>query len=199
MLDSHRGPEFKFCDQCGAKFHRDKRCTWRHWGKAKFCSRMCATKRGAQLAAERRLPMEQSFARWFDKGDGCWEWKGALDKDGYGIFSHEGKTYRAAKTALAFDGRPVPRGHYACHDCDNPPCVRPDHLYPGAPAQNAADMVRRGRVSRGEKRRGAKITEADVVAIRSDPRPSSAVAPTYGITASNVQAIRRRQTWRHVA
>jgi hypothetical protein len=134
----------KNCGHCGGEFARDKRNTYAYWARAKYCSRSCA---GAAIAAAKiaaRLPRETDFLKWFTPGDGCWEWQGAIDRDGYGIFSYAGKTSRAAREALAFDGRDPGNG-FACHHCDNPRCVRPSHLFVGTNRDNMQDMVQKGR------------------------------------------------------
>jgi hypothetical protein len=101
--------------------------------------------------------------------------------------------------SLRLDGRPVPRGKYACHECDNPACVRPSHLYVGMPIENTQDMIRRGRLVCGERAKQAKLTEAAVIEIRSAQGSASALAMRFGVSPSNVHAIRARKTWRHVA
>jgi hypothetical protein len=139
--------------------------------------------------------MNDAFAQWFAKTDGCWEWTGARDKDGYGIFSYEGKSYRAAKIALALDGRPVPTGKYSCHHCDNPACVRPDHLYRGTPTQNASDAKQRNRLNPGRK---AKLNPDQVRAIRTATGTHNEIAATFGVSRATISLIRERKTWANV-
>ena len=140
-----------------------------------------------------------SFGRWFDANiDGCWPWTGALDRDGYGVFCYIGKVYKAHSMALRLDGRPVPKGMYACHHCDNPSCVNPAHLYVGTPLENSRDAKDRGRVPVGEKHYLAKLTEKDVLEIRASDLTCAKLAMQFGVSLSNISFIRTGKSWRHV-
>lgn len=134
----------KACEQCGTAFYRDKRNTWAYWNRARFCSRDCFGAFDAARKIAARPERGIAFRQWYPEGEGCWEWQGAIDGDGYGIFTYAGKTYRAAREALTLDGRP-PDNKMACHHCDNPRCVRPDHLFVGTNQDNMRDMVAKGR------------------------------------------------------
>jgi hypothetical protein len=121
----------------------------------------------------RGLPPEQRFWSYVEKTDGCWLWRGTRQtrtgRDRYGGFDLDGRTVRAHRYSLEVAlGRPLRDGMYALHDCDNPQCVRPGHLYEGTAKQNAADRERRGRrIPRsGETHHNAKLSADDVYAIK---------------------------------
>lgn len=97
---------------------------------------------------------------------------------------------------------PIPEGLYVCHKCDNVRCVNPEHLFLGTPAENSADMVRKGRSLRGEAVHNAKLTASDVRRIRvlcAVGIPDAHLAKDYGISANAVRLIRLRKNWAYVA
>lgn len=72
--------------------------------------------------------MRPFFAR-VHMTDGCWVWLGALSK-GYGIVQRGGKRHYAHRYAYERAVGPIPEGLELHHVCENPRCVRPDHLVP---------------------------------------------------------------------
>lgn len=90
--------------------------------------------------------------------DDCWEWLGAANREGYGEFPISMwplKNKKATHVALLFSGVIVPEGMFACHHCDNPPCVNPKHLFVGTHQDNMDDMRKKGR-AHWQKRRAMK-------------------------------------------
>jgi hypothetical protein len=78
--------------------------------------------------------------------DECWLWSGAKVK-GYGLFRVAGRNRRATQIAWSLaNAKDFPTGLFACHSCDNPPCVNPAHIWPGTPKQNFDDAVSKGRM-----------------------------------------------------
>lgn len=189
---------WKNCANCHRRFEKDPRNTWAYWAKAKHCSQDCAGEAWAKFSAERRAPEQEAFSRWIDKSGDCWLWTGARDRDGYGAFSYAGKTRRAPIVALELDGRKPAKGQYACHRCDNPACVRPEHLYPGTPTQNMADAIARDRTVRGARQHMARLTDNDVLHIRASSDPAVDLAARFGVSRSNIDMIRNRKTWKHL-
>lgn len=82
----------------------------------------------------------------------CWPWLGARHERGYGRFILGERNRRANRVAWEIaNARPVPDGMLVCHSCDNPPCVNPAHLWIGTLADNARDMVAKGRHANPQK------------------------------------------------
>jgi len=75
------------------------------------------------------LPLIERFAHYVSFGEGCWEWRGARDKDGYGVFSIGRRTVRPHRFFFEVVYGPIASSMQLDHArCANPPCVRPDHL-----------------------------------------------------------------------
>jgi hypothetical protein len=97
----------------------------------------------------------------------------------------------------------IPDGLHICHHCDNPPCVRPGHLFAGTNADNSADRDQKGRhnTARGERHWSARLTEAKVLEIRrlaSEGVSLRALARQFGVSHINIGQIIRRELWAHV-
>jgi len=79
----------------------------------------------------------------------CIPFGGVKNKGGYGILAAAAHGSRLAHRAALAEklGRPV-RGN-ALHHCDNPPCIKPEHLYEGSTIDNVEDRVSRARSKGG--------------------------------------------------
>ena len=77
---------------------------------------------------------------------GCAEWRGDLNWMGYGKFSVKGQFVSAHRWAFEHWIGPA-HGLLVCHTCDNPPCVKPGHLFIDTSKGNTADMISKGRAS----------------------------------------------------
>lgn len=112
-----------------------------------------AIMQGRPLTTARIAKVSPEIRFWWyadKKESGCWEWTGAMCRR-YGRFSVNGKSYKANRYALYLRTGEMPEDRWACHTCDNPKCVNPDHLYWGTAKQNTDDRYARGRGVLGEQ------------------------------------------------
>jgi hypothetical protein len=85
--------------------------------------------------------MTDTFDSYVARGEGCWEWTGYRDKDGYGKY----RTLLAHRFAYARAAGNIPDGQVVCHSCDNPSCVNPAHLWLGSLSDNQRDSAEKRR------------------------------------------------------
>lgn len=76
----------------------------------------------------------------------CWVWTGSRSSRGYGHAYVDRVGFRAHRLAFILSGGEVGEGTEVCHACDNPPCVRPDHLWIGTHTDNMRDAASKGRL-----------------------------------------------------
>lgn len=175
------------CETCGASF-----MGWTGRNRNRYCSREC------YHAQDRARAIIRFWSR-VKKTATCWLWTGRRDKDGYGTSG----IGRANRVAWEYTHGPVPEGLSILHSCDNPPCVRPDHLYAGTPAKNMEDRAQRGHYDIGEAHPMAILTETKVHEIRATyvPRKNGgmiALGQRFGVGTSTIQAIISRKIWKHI-
>ena len=132
--------------------------------------------------------------------DDCWEWQGYVLDSGYGQFKLDYLNYRTNRIAYWLHTGCDPGDLFVCHTCDNRRCCNPAHLFLGAPIENSTDMKVKGRAARlqGIKHGHAKLTEAEVLAVRASTDTPTLAAQEYGVCPSLICQIRKRKIWKHL-
>jgi hypothetical protein len=85
------------------------------------------------------IPVEERFWAKVDKNaqNGCWEWRAATFRRGYGAFQlRKGELRKAHRISWELLRGPIPDGLDIDHLCGNTGCVNPDHLEPVTRAVN---------------------------------------------------------------
>jgi hypothetical protein len=75
----------------------------------------------------------------------CDEWDSARDWKGYGRIKLDDKVYGAHRIVMMQEVGYLAPEQNVLHRCDNPPCIRLDHLWVGSQADNAHDRDEKGR------------------------------------------------------
>lgn len=148
---------------------------------------------------------EMNFWDRVDKSGDCWLWTRARSH-GYGkVWSpDERRVVSAHRVAWELTNGAIPDGLCVLHRCDNPPCVRPDHLFLGTIKDNNDDKLNKGRLVsgfavvgyRGEKHWKARLTRQQAEEIRArSTEPRAALAAEFGVSVATIKAIRGGRLW----
>lgn len=147
------------------------------------------------------------FSEHIGTGPRCWEWKGFLHPWGYGVLSIGHRRVLAHRFSYELCIGPIPAHMFVCHHCDNPPCVRPDHLFLGTHRDNMQDMARKRRYSgfcdprtrpRGERHGRAKFTPEEVALIRrlaAEGQTKKSLARQFGVSDTAIRYIVTGRNW----
>lgn len=101
----------------------------------------------------------------------CWFWIGSYWPSGYGYirYTENGKIRHQPAHRYIYElyKEKIPKELDACHTCDNPSCVNPEHIWPGTPSDNMKDAYRKGRrtakgIHNGNYRHGKYDTNKDL-------------------------------------
>lgn len=132
---------------------------------------------------------------------GCWLWTGTSNTQGYGTFYANGRLHIAHRFSWELHNGPIPEGMLACHHCDTPPCVNPDHLFVGTHKDNAQDSLKKGRHSRanGDHWNRSSITWDDIPKIKELKEQGltyEEIGKQYGVGPTCIYDICKNRSWR---
>lgn len=207
------------------KFYLGKICARNHYYKnTTYCLRLKSNqgcieckrltdRKYAKRPGLTTTPKEDLFWSYVDKNsqannpDDCWTWIAGKDRDGYGAFAlSQHKKVKAHRYSYLLTYGDLPSNMHVCHKCDNPTCVRPDHLFLGTDADNIKDMMDKQRnvVLRGSKSGRAKLTEDQVeevkkfIGILSPKELAEKFSEKYNVAKGTIDNITYNRTWKHI-
>lgn len=153
-----------------------------------------------------RHPLASRFWSRVSKadGDGCWEWTGRRSPAGYGMLKLPGArvSTSATRAAWVITFGSIQNDLHVCHKCDNPPCVRPEHLFLGTAKENHRDCLSKGRRNspKGEQHWNTKLTadQAREIFQRAQAGGESrrSIARAFSVAPATVRRIANGMTWK---
>lgn len=143
----------------------------------------------------RHPPAPERFWAKVIRSEGCWEWTGALSSNSYGNFCPSfGQWVPAHRYSWEMAYGPVSEGAWVLHRCDNPRCVRPEHLFLGTHQANVDDMHLKRRHMHGERHWLATLTDDQVAEIRNRLTGQRGelvrLAQEYGVSRTTIKHFR---------
>lgn len=162
-----------------------------------FCSRACVYKK-------KHINFAKRFNDFLDKSsskNGCWLWKGAILKTGYGRTSIGRRNLSAHRASYELFKGKIPDGMQVCHTCDVRHCVNPDHLFIGNAVKNMSDCSKKGRIAYGTKQHLSSLDEEKIKLIRSMHKKGmtlTKIASLMHVNRTTIARAIKRLTWRHV-
>lgn len=150
---------------------------------------------------------DKQVARFWSKIDigspvECWEWSNSTNWKGYGHLGINEVTWLSHRLAWMLTSGDIPDGLCVLHECDNPLCCNPDHLFLGTHTDNMHDMIRKGRlvINNGSKNGRSKLTEDQVREIRKlKPLYSlRQLGKIFDVSHGAIDLVIQGKTWKHV-
>lgn len=156
----------------------------------------------------RHVPFDKAFERRGEKE--CWPWLRLKTKEGYGRYWDPDAEHVIGAHRFSYirSKGAIPKGMHVCHECDNPSCVNPAHLFLGTFRDNMNDMrskkrhfVPKAPDNRGSRHGMSKLTEWDIfkiIQMRIRGHTLQEIADQFFSNSGQIANICNGKTWKHV-
>lgn len=145
--------------------------------------------------------------RWIEEnkdyaGDDCLKWPFTVSSHGRGTVygSKYGCNSAPKAMCIAAHGEPPSPESVAAHRCGNGHlgCMNPRHIRWATHMENVKERAEHGRDRMGTQINTNKLTEAQVIEIRSrkGKQSGASLAREFGVSASNISDILRGKSWK---
>lgn len=134
-------------------------------------------------------------------GEDCLIWPFSRTGHGYALVWHGGRMVLVSRLICEHVHGPAPTPeHQAAHICGKGgyACVTRQHLRWASPKENQADRFVHGTLACGERHGNAKLTEADVRAIKAMSGAHRDIAAKFGVAQTTISKIKAGKAWRHI-
>ena len=173
------------------------------------CSFKCRFKWKTATEQQKLERAKKSFEKRVIKKDGCWNWNGSFDKDGYSKMTVKTNMgfNRAHITSWKIHNGKIPEGLCVLHKCDNPSCTNPEHLFLGTAKDNTQDMIKKGRDGfniwnqLGSLNPQSKLDENKVKEIKKMIQKglkSLEISLKFNVSRRTITDIRLNKSWKQV-
>lgn len=149
------------------------------------------------------------YSKWINKGmhglvlgETVKKLKGSTRKDGYKSiqFGRKGGSFLVHRLMYQTFVGDIPEGIMIRHLDDDPRNNRIENLATGTQKDNMADAKRNGIFPRGSTNGRSKLSESDVIKIKSllDHQKQTEIASLFGVSRRTISFIQQGKTWKHV-
>ncbi len=132
----------------------------------------------------------------------CWVWNQSKSEKGYARCVFQRRVYTGGRLPWMMFNGPIPDGLCACHKCDNPSCVRPDHIFLGTKAENNRDCKAKKRNNIGSRNGQSVLDENSVkkikLLLKSKAVSLHRIGRMFSVHHATIWDIKMKKTWRHV-
>jgi hypothetical protein len=113
-------------------------------------------------------------------------------QNGYALVKFRKSTIGAHRASWLVHKGEIPEGLWVLHHCNNPLCIRPEHLFLGTPKENSKDMLDKGRHNYWGRKKYDDEVIKKAIELRKDGKTHKEISTILNLSMGTVNSFFRR-------